>query len=84
MEKNNPMNRGRQGGNDPKMPRFNMNWLYWAMLIAIGILLFSGGGDALVGGSAAQEATYTKFKEYVVKGYADKVEINKAENTLKM
>ena len=45
MEKNNPMNRGRQGGNDPKMPRFNMNWLYWAMLIAIGILLFSGGGD---------------------------------------
>ena len=85
MEKRNPMNgRGMQNGNDPKMPRFNMNWLYWAMLIAIGVLLFSGGGDALVGGSAAQEATYTKFKEYVVKGYAEKVEINKAESTLKM
>ena len=32
MEKRNPMNgRGMQNGNDPKMPRFNMNWLYWAM-----------------------------------------------------
>ncbi|MCW4129671.1 ATP-dependent zinc metalloprotease FtsH [Prevotella copri] len=71
------------GGKGPKMPRFNMNWLYTIILIALIALFFSGGGDAL-GGSAAKEATYTEFKQYVDKGYVLSVVANKTESTLKI
>ena len=71
--------------NQPKMPKFNMNWIYTVILISLGILFITGGGDALaVGSSAKQEATYTKFKEYVEKGYAKSVVVNKDRNMLTM
>ena len=71
--------------NQPKMPKFNMNWIYTVILVSLGILFITGGGDALaVGSSAKQEATYTKFKEYVEKGYAKSVVVNKDRNMLTM
>ena len=82
MEQSNNFN-NPGGGKGPKMPRFNMNWLYTIILIALIALFFSGGGDAL-GGSAAKEATYTEFKQYVDKGYVLSVEANKTESTLKI
>lgn len=73
------------GNNQPKMPRFNMNWLYIIVAVVLAIMLFSGGGGSIVKGSgASQEASYSDFKTYVEKGYAQRVVINKAENTLKM
>ena len=80
MEQSNNFN-NPGGGKGPKMPRFNMNWLYTIILIALIALFFSGGGDAL-GGSAAKEATYTEFKQYVDKGYVLSVVANKTESTL--
>lgn len=71
------------GGKGPKMPRFNMNWLYTIILIALIALFFSGGGEAL-GGSAAKEVTYTQFRQYVDKGYVLSVVANKTESTLKI
>ena len=68
----------------PKMPKFNMNWLYTLVIIALAILFFTGGGDALAAGSTTETTSYTKFKEYVDKGYASKVVVNKTTNTLKM
>ena len=71
--------------NQPKMPRFNMNWLYIIVAVVLAILLFSGGGDSIArsaGGS--QEANYSDFKTYVNKGYAQRVVVNKNENTLRM
>ena len=82
MEQSNNFN-NPGGGKGPKMPRFNMNWLYTIILIALIALFFSGGGDAL-GGSAAKEATYTEFKQYVDKGYVLSVVANKTESTLKI
>jgi ATP-dependent metalloprotease FtsH len=71
--------------NQPKMPKFNMNWLYIIIMLFIALMLFSGGGEALLSGSSpTQEATYTKFKEYVNKGYAKSVVINKDDGVLKM
>lgn len=63
MEQSNMKPRGNGG---PKMPRFNMTWLFTICLITMIILFFTGGGDA-IGGSAAKEATYTQFKQYVEK-----------------
>ena len=71
------------GGKGPKMPRFNMNWLYTIILIVLIALFFSGGGEAL-GGSAAKEVTYTQFRQYVDKGYVLSVVANKTESTLKI
>ncbi|WP_337583733.1 ATP-dependent zinc metalloprotease FtsH [Prevotella sp.] len=73
------------GDNQPKMPRFNMNWIYTIILVVLLVGFFSDGGSAIIGGpSASQEATYTKFKIYVQKGYAKSVVINKDKGTLRM
>lgn len=68
----------------PKMPRFNMNWIYTVVIIALAILFFTGGGNALATGAGQEKSTYTQFKQYVAKGYAANVVINKSESTLKM
>jgi ATP-dependent metallopeptidase hflB len=67
----------------PKMPRFNMNWIYGLIILSLGLLFFTGGGN-MMAGSAKQEATYTKFKEYVNKGYANNVVVNSEQRTIKM
>ena len=69
----------------PKMPRFNMNWLYVCIAVLLATLLFTGGGDMLASGSGAgKEVQYTEFKTYVEKGYAQNVVVNKTQNTLQM
>ena len=81
MEQGNNIN--KRGNQQPKMPKFNMNWLYILILVGLMIAFFSGGADAL-GGSATKEATYTEFKQYVDKGYVLSVVANKNDNTLKL
>lgn len=81
MEQGNRMN--SSDNNQPKMPKFNMNWLYAIILISLVVLFMTGGGDAL-GGSAAKEATYTEFKQYVDSGYVLSVVTNKTEGKLKL
>ena len=71
--------------NQPKMPRFNMNWIYILVFVMLGILFFTGGGNALGGGaSASQKASYTVFQKYINKGYAKNVVVSKPNGTLKM
>ena len=81
MEQSNNLN--NPSGQPPKMPKFNMNWLYVIILFGLMVLFMTGGGDAL-GGSAAKKATYTEFKEYVEKGYVLSVIANKTESTIKL
>ena len=81
INNNNQHNNNEQ----PKMPKFNMNWIYTIIIILLAMLFFSDGGSAFMGGpTAAQEATYTKFKLYVYKGYAQNVVVNKDKGTLRM
>ncbi len=78
------VNQGNNFNNQqPKMPKFNMNWLYILILVSLMGLFFFGGGDAL-GGSAAKQASYTEFKQYVDKGYVLSVVANKTEGKLKI
>ena len=62
---------------EPKMPKFNMNWVFIIVAIAAAALLFSGGGNMLASGNANTTASYSKFTQYVGKGYANRIEINK-------
>lgn len=64
------------------MPKFNMNWIYATIIIALAILFFTGNGD--LGQSANMTSTYTDFKVFVSRGYASKIVANKKANNLKM
>jgi len=81
MEQN---NKNKPEANGPKMnmPRFNMNWIYFLAIMTLIFLYMTSGGE-----SASQvhvETTYSDFKTYVTKGYADKIVVNKTQNKLKM
>lgn len=67
---------------EPRMPRFNMNWLYTIIIVVLAYMFFTGGGS--IGKQASTEASYSDFKQFVIHGYASKVVINKKESALKM
>ena len=69
-------------GNEPKMPRFNMNWIYAIAIAALALLWFSDGGPA--NSSVAKQATYSEFKAMVNRGYASKIVVNKGQGNLRM
>lgn len=79
-------NNNPQGDNNqPKMPRFNMNWLYGLIIVTLAILFFTGGGNSLMSSAGgAGTARYSDFQAYVERGWAKSVVINKDDNTLKM
>ncbi len=84
MANNNQNNPNNKDGNQPKMPRFNMTWLYtMALLLLITFFLFDGG-NAIVGKTEVQKASFQKFKTYVEKGYGKRVEVNNKESKLKL
>lgn len=50
------------------MPKFNLNWLYLVIMMMLGALYFTNQG-----GVASKNINYTEFKDYVAKGYANKI-----------
>ncbi len=69
--------------NGPKMPKFNMNWLYIFVIVAMAATFFANNNGLLSMGGGV-EKDYTTFVQYVNKGYATRVVVNKNESTLKM
>lgn len=63
------------------MPKFNMNWIYGIVLITLAVLYFTTGQE---NSSVNTETSYSDFKTMVMKGYADKIVVNKYSNTLQM
>lgn len=67
------------------MPKFNMNWVYVLAIICLAITIFTANGSGgLANSSVSVEKDYTQFVEYVDKGWATRVVVNKTESTLKM
>lgn len=64
------------------MPKFNMNWIYGLVIVGLLAVYFAGSDGAA--GSASKSVSYNVFKEYVKRGYASKIVVNKDESTLKM
>lgn len=76
-------NQDNSGG--PKMPKFNMNWVYVLAIICLAVTIFTANGSGgLANSSVSVEKDYTQFVEYVDKGWATRVVVNKTESTLKM
>ena len=72
--------------NGPKMnmPRFNMNWIYFVAILTLALLYMTSSGDGVGAAQMHTEASYTDFKAFVERGYADKIVVNKNQNALKM
>lgn len=76
-------NQDNSGG--PKMPKFNMNWVYVLAIICLAVTIFTANGSGgLANSSVSVEKDYTQFVEYVDKGWATRVVVNKTESSLKM
>lgn len=74
-----------QNMNQPKMPKFNMNWVYLLVIAALAYFYFSNGTGGVKDLGATQgQATYSEFKNFVKKGYANRIVANKSTETLKM
>lgn len=54
--------------NKMKMPRFNLSWMYMAIIVVLAVLWL--GSDR---GSLNREVSYDVFQEYVHKGYFNRV-----------
>ena len=63
------------------MPKFNMNWIYGMVIILLAVLYFTQGSEQ---SSVKTETSYSDFKVMVMKGYAEKIVVNKYSNTLQM
>ena len=67
-----------KNNNKVNMPKFNLSWLY--MLIGL-VLIFLYLNSSKT--SMTKEISYSEFKEYVSKGYAEKIVAN-SENEIKL
>ena len=71
---------GHQG--PKKGPKFNLTWVYGIIAVALAFLYLQGGKQSE---GITRNISYSEFKEYVTKGYAEKVvayDDNKVELTI--
>ena len=60
-----PSPKDNKDKNGPKMPRFNLNWIYIVIIGALAIMLYQGNTHP---GSFDKEVSYSELKEYISKG----------------
>ena len=69
----------------PKMPRFNLTWLYVVIAIVLGVLMLNKSGSPLgEGGGMSRRVDYTQFQKYVAEGYASRIVVDKKDGSLMM
>ena len=69
----------------PKMPKFNLNWIYLLLIVSLVFFYFSSNNSGTQQQRAMQiEKPYSDFKQYVDSGYASKIVVNKDLKILKM
>ena len=73
--------KNNQQQNAPKMPKFNMGWIYAVVLLGLMAFYFTKGST---NSSIETESSYHNFKNLVMKGYAEKIVVNKEQNILHM
>ena len=76
------MSNTTNNNNKPNMPKFNVSWIYIIIIVALGIMFFTGSTDGASG--VSRETSYADFKKWVEQGWASEIVVNKDESTLKM
>ena len=75
-----------QNNQQPKMPKFNMNWVYLLVIGALAFFYLTNGSSEIQEQKEAStgQASYSEFKNFVNNGYANRIVANKSTETLKM
>ena len=69
----------------PKMPRFNLTWLYVVIAIVLGVLMLNKSGSPLSEGRGmSRRVDYTQFQKYVAEGYASRIVVDKKDGSVLM
>lgn len=61
------------------MPRFNLNWLYIAVIGGLAFMLYQSNGST---SSIDKEVSYSDFKNYIQKGVSQDIVVNKTDGTV--
>ena len=56
------------------MPKFNLNWIYFIIIFALGIMLYQGNSNP---GSFDKEVSYSEIKNYITNGYTKELIVDK-------
>lgn len=64
-----------------KMPKFSLNWTYLIIIFLLGYLFYTNQSN---GASFNKEVSYTEFQNYVRKGYASNIVVNKGDGDVRM
>ncbi len=83
MADNNQMPPQNGEGNNQKGPKFSINWIYYAIIVILGVIFLTNSGAAISKGSS-KEDSYSNFKTYVTNGWAGNIVVNKTESKLRM
>ena len=67
--------------NNMKMPKFNLNWTYMIVILLLGYMFYTNAGN---NNSFQKDVSYSDFQDYVQKGYARNIVVNKGDGNVKM
>ncbi len=67
--------------NNMKMPKFNLNWTYMVVILLLAYMFYTNSSQS---GSFQKEVSYSEFQEYVQKGWARNIVVNKGDGNVKM
>ena len=80
-QNNNPNFKGGMPGGGRRKPGFNLSWLYFAIILGLGFMLWNGQNDST--GGIQKEVDYSTFRSYIEKGYAREVIVNKSDGEVR-
>ena len=63
------------------MPKFNLTWLYFAIIAVMAIMLWRGTSNP---GSSLKDVSYSELKQYIAKGYSNDITVDKGEGQVSM
>ena len=63
------------------MPKFNLTWLYFAIIAVMAIMLWRGTSNP---GSSSKDVSYSELKQYIAKGYSNDITVDKGEGQVSM
>ena len=74
-----PNDRNKSGG---KKPGFNLSWIYVAIIVGLMAMIYQGNSGS--SGGINKDISYSTFRNYVEKGVAKEIIVNKSDEKVRM
>lgn len=74
-----PNDKNKSGG---KKPGFNLSWIYLAIIVGLMVMIYQGNSGS--SGGINKDISYSTFRNYVEKGVAKEIVVNKSDEKVRM